>query len=500
MAQQQRILVGAITVCSLSLFVPQAWGISPEEAQKIEAAAPAKAPAVPAKPHKLLVFSFTKGYVHTAIPYGAKALEVMGSKTGAYEVVHSTDMSVFDAANLQQFDAICLNNSSQLDFSPEAQKAILDFVGNGKGIVGIHGATVNFAKWPEGAALLGGVFDGHPWVAEGTWAVKIDDPGHPLNAAFQGQGFKVNDELYRTKFSYPPRENLRVLVSIDMSDEATRTAKGIRPGETDYPLSWIRTYGRGRVFYTSFAHNHHLYWNPAILGHILAGVQFALGDLPADTTPSAKVTAGPGPGFRSLFNGTDLSGWRGNPDVWSAKDGVITGRTTPDCRICENNFLIWTGGEPRDFELHFKFRLENGNSGVYFRSLERTGMEKEPLIGCQADFSADGRWTGVIMEYTRREILAERGQKAAVGEDGKPRVVGSVGDPAELLKAVKPGQWNQYVVTAKAGHITLKINDVTMCELDDNDPKRIAQGKLALQVHEGPPMLVQFKDIYLREL
>jgi type 1 glutamine amidotransferase len=500
MAQQQRILVGAITVCSLSLFVPQAWGISPEEAQKIEAAAPAKAPAVPAKPHKLLVFSFTNGYVHTAIPYGAKALEVMGAKTGAYEVVHSTDMSAFEAANLKQFDAICLNNSSQLDFSPEAQKAILDFVSSGKGIVGIHGATVNFAKWPEGAALLGGVFDGHPWVAEGTWAVKIDDPGHPLNAAFQGQGFKVNDELYRTKFSYPPRENLRVLVSIDMSDEATRTAKGIRPGETDYPLSWIRTYGRGRVFYTSFAHNHHLYWNPAILGHILAGVQFALGDLPADTTPSAKVTAGPGPGFRSLFNGTDLSGWRGNPDVWSAKDGVITGRTTPDCRICENNFLIWTGGEPRDFELHFKFRLENGNSGVYFRSLERTGMEKEPLIGCQADFSADGRWTGVVMEYTRREILAECGQKAAVGEDGKPRVVGSVGDPAELLKAVKPGQWNQYVVTAKAGHITLKINDVTMCELDDNDPKRIAQGKLALQVHEGPPMLVQFKDIYLREL
>jgi type 1 glutamine amidotransferase len=500
MAQQQRILVGAITVCSLTLFVPRAWGISPEEAQKIEAAAPARAPAVPAKPRKLLVFSFTKGYVHTAIPYGAKALEVMGAKTGAYEVVHSTDMSVFDAASLQRFDAICLNNSSQLDFSPEAQKAILDFVGNGKGIVGIHGATVNFAKWPEGAALLGGVFDGHPWVAEGTWAVKIDDPGHPLNAAFQGQGFKVNDELYRTKFSYPPRENLRVLVSIDMSDEATRTAKGIRPGETDYPLSWIRTYGRGRVFYTSFAHNHHLYWDPAILQHILAGVQFVLGDLAADTTPSAKVTTGPGPGFRSLFNGKDLSGWRGNPDIWSVQDGVITGRTTPDCRICENNFLIWTGGEPRDFELHFKFRLENGNSGVYFRSLERTGMEKEPLIGCQADFSADGRWTGVIMEYTRREILAERGQKAVVSEDGNPRVVGSVGNPDELLKAVQPGQWNQYIVTAQAGHIVLRINGVTMCELDDNDPKRIVQGKLALQVHEGPPMQVQFKDIFLREL
>lgn len=82
----------------------------------------------------------------------------------------------------------------------------------------------------------------------------------------------------------------------------------------------------------------------------------------------------------------------------------------------------------------------------------------------------------------------------------RPRVVGSVGNPDDLLRAIKPGQWNQYIVTAQAGHVVLKINGVTMCELDDNDPKRIAQGKLALRVHEGPPMRVQFKDIYLREL
>ena len=102
--------------------------------------------------------------------------------------------------------------------------------------------------------------------------------------------------------------------------------------------------------------------------------------------------------------------------------------------------------------------------------------------------------------FRARRQVALRRRKAVVGEDGKIRVVGSLGNPDELLKAVQPGQWNQYIVTAKAGHIILKINDVIMCELDDNDPKRIVQGKLALQVHEGPPMLVQFKDIYLREL
>ena len=154
----------------------------------------------------------------------------------------------------------------------------------------------------------------------------------------------------------------------------------------------------------------------------------------------------------------------------------------------------------KDFELRLKFRIENGNSGIYFRSQERTGMHPEPLVGCQADFSADNRWTGVLIEYTRREILAERGQKVEVDDTAGIKVVGSVGDPKELLQHVKPKQWNDYTVSAKAGHVVLKINDVVMSEVHDNDPRRIPTGKLALQVHQGPPMLVQFKDIRLREL
>ena len=205
-------------------------------------------------------------------------------------------------------------------------------------------------------------------------------------------------------------------------------------------------------------------------------------------------------GFRSLFNGEDLKGWKGNPKIWSVKDGAITGQTTPQNRICENNFLIWTGGDVRDFELRLKFRIENGNSGIYFRSQERTNVHPEPLVGCQADFSADNRWTGVLIEYTRREILAERGQKVEVDQKGKIRVIGSVGDPKELLQHVRPKQWNDYTVIAKGGHVVLKINDVVMSEVQDNDPQRVPTGKLALQVHQGPAMLVQFKDIRLREL
>jgi len=152
--------------------------------------------------------------------------------------------------------------------------------------------------------------------------------------------------------------------------------------------------------------------------------------------------------------------------------------------------------------LRLKFRLENGNSGIYYRAKKRPANQTQgdPLVGTQADFDASGRWTGVIMEYLFRGVLAERGEKVVIDEDGKRQVVEAVGDPAELLRAVKPQEWNDYTVIAKGGSVVLKINGVTMCELDDRDPKRLVHGWLALQVHVGPPMRVQFKDIYLQRL
>ena len=103
------------------------------------------------------------------------------------------------------------------------------------------------------------------------------------------------------------------------------------------------------------------------------------------------------------------------------------------------------------------------------------------------------------MEYTLRNILAERGQKIRIDRTGRKEVIGSVGDPTELLKLVKPEQCNDYSVISNKGHTVLNINGVVMCEIDDKDPKRVPSGRLALQVHQGPPMLVQFKDIRLRQ-
>jgi len=277
------------TLCFLLLLTSYCQAVTPEEQQKIEQAAPTKATVIPKQPRKLLVFTLCgkEGFVHPSIPYVTKALEIIGQKTGAFKVTESNDMSVFQPNSLKQFDAVCFNNTTRLDFNdPVLQKSLMDFVKQGKGIVGIHAATDNFYTWPEAAAMLGGSFDGHPWNAPGTWAFKIEDPTHPVTAAFEGKGFKISEEVYRIK-PVDLRQNCRVLMSLDMSDPATAGVAGLRTGEMDYPVSWVRSFGRGRVFYTSLGHNLDLFWDARILRHYLDGIQFAMGDLDVDTTPSS---------------------------------------------------------------------------------------------------------------------------------------------------------------------------------------------------------------------
>jgi len=279
------------TVSSLADISAEGLG-NPQELEKIKNAMPEKATVTPKRPRKLLVFNLCKGYVHSSIPYCAKALEVMGKKTGAFEVVCSKDMAIFKAENLNQFDAVCFNNTTCLDFNePELRKSLIDFVEGGKGIIGIHAATDNFYNWPEAAEMLGGQFAGHPWNRSGNWAFKIEDPGHPINAAFGGRDFRLSDEIYRIK-PFNLRKNCRVLVGLDMTDQVNLTeAKGLMPTDKDVPISWVRCYGKGRVFYCSLGHNHELFWNTAVLQHYLDGIQFAMGDLAVDTTPSGEKPA-----------------------------------------------------------------------------------------------------------------------------------------------------------------------------------------------------------------
>jgi type 1 glutamine amidotransferase len=292
------VLIGVLMTGSAWAQARGQRGPSAEEIAKIEAAMPAKAIVQPAKPRKVLVIDLLgpNAYYHDSIPYWDKALEIMAQKTGAFSVTFGRDPNAFKAENLKQFDAICLNNTVSLplspDKTPELCKALMDFVKGGKGLIGIHAATDTFYAapyvWPEGQEMLGGKFTGHPWTGAGTWAIKIDEPNHPLMAPFKGQGFKIHDEIYRTEPPLYSRSKQLVLMSLDMSDETTK-AKSEKPTDADTGTSWVKTWGEGRVFYCSLGHNHEVIWTASVLEHYLRGIQFALGDLKIDTKPKTPA-------------------------------------------------------------------------------------------------------------------------------------------------------------------------------------------------------------------
>jgi len=213
-------------------------------------------------------------------------------------------------------------------------------------------------------------------------------------------------------------------------------------------------------------------------------------------------------GEKSLFNGKDLSGWEGRKDLWSVKDGAITGQTLPDKPIKNNTFLVWTGGEVSDFELTFKYRIVAGNSGMQYRSqVVSQNDETGPIVGgYQADFEAGQTYSGINYEERGRGILALRGEKTKLTADPADSkkmvktVVGKTEKTSEQLQAaIKHEDWNEYRIVAKGNVLQHYINGNLTSEVVDEHAERAAKsGKLALQLHAGPAMIVQMKDVVLK--
>ncbi len=204
-------------------------------------------------------------------------------------------------------------------------------------------------------------------------------------------------------------------------------------------------------------------------------------------------------GFTSIFDGKTLEGWDGDPDFWRVEDGAITAQTTKEKPLQANTFIIWREGELADFELKIEYRIFGGNSGIQYRSFEVEG-QKWVIGGYQADLDAANEWSGVNYGEKFRNILAKCGEEVVIGEDGERKVVGSVGDSEELRSGIKKEDWNEYHIIAKGNHLVQKINSVLMSELTDNDKIARASGLLALQLHTGAPMKIQFRNIRVKHL
>ena len=212
--------------------------------------------------------------------------------------------------------------------------------------------------------------------------------------------------------------------------------------------------------------------------------------------PAAEKEAG----FVPIFNGKDLGGWEGEGGFWSVQDGAITGISTPEKPVKGCTYLMCRGGKVADFELRFSFRIPAGNSGVQFRSRELGNWD---VAGYQADFDAPNQWTGCLYDCNSHRadpdrVIGPLGRKVAIDADGK-RTPTAVADPVALLKHVNKDDWNEYHVIARGSLITLKINGkVTSQVLDHEQGKAHREGILAIQLHGGPPMKVQIKDVRVK--
>ena len=224
-------------------------------------------------------------------------------------------------------------------------------------------------------------------------------------------------------------------------------------------------------------------------------------DSAASATPAAAKDES---GFQPLFDGKSLDNWDGNPKFWSVKDGTITGQTTKENPTQGNTFLVYKGGDVSDFELRFEYRIVGGNSGVQYRS-KVLDPKNWRVGGYQGDFEAGKTYSGILYDEGGvaggRNIMAQRGESVTYGADGKDRKVEKLPmSSEELQKQIKPEDWNEYTIIARGNHLVHKINGNTTAECVDQSDKALKSGVLALQLHAGPPMLVQFRNIRMKKL
>jgi type 1 glutamine amidotransferase len=295
-----RSTIAAITLALLSTAAtPTQAELSPDQARRIREAAPAKSRVQPKQPRRVLISNTPymessphKGYT---IPQGAYAMQTLGEITGAFQGAISDDQTLLLPEKIKQFDAIIMNNSCGPWTTPTDEsmpqfakfgtdkgkiekllrESFLKWVRSGGGVVAYHYSIGAARHWPELENVLGASCGGHPWNEE--VGVKLDEPDHPLLKVFQGQDFRITEEVFQYLDPYS-RDNVRVLLSID-TKTTNMQVKWLRRTDNDYALAWTKSYGQGRVFYSEFGHRTEIWWNPTILQFYLDAIQYTLGDL-----------------------------------------------------------------------------------------------------------------------------------------------------------------------------------------------------------------------------
>jgi len=237
-------------------------------------------------------------------------------------------------------------------------------------------------------------------------------------------------------------------------------------------------------------------------GGVLAAHQQTTPYVPKQSDRPMPVDADE-PGFQPIFDGATLTGWEGDPKYWRAENGVLVGEITPATVIKSNTFIIWRGGRPRDFELKLDYRITpGGNSGINYRSASVpdtvTPDNKFALRGYQFDLDGAKRYVGNNYEEKGRLFMAVRGQVTRIVGGRPPVVLATFGEAADLA-SIAGDDWNAVHLVIRGNTLMHFLNGRLMSvTIDDDGPNRPVDGLLGVQVHVGPPMKVEYRNIRLK--
>ncbi|MGW0311105.1 ThuA domain-containing protein [Streptomyces flavidovirens] len=413
----------------------------------------AKGDAVPKK--RVLVFSKTAGFRHDSIAAGITALKELGAQRGL-AVDATEEAKQFTPENLARYDAVAFLSTTGDVLNTNQQTVFEQYVADGGGYLGIHAAADTEYDWKFYGGLVGAYFHSHPQTQKAT--VRVEDHDHPATAHLDS-GWERTDEWYNYRTN--PREQARVLATLDETSYTGGTMKG------DHPIAWCQPYEGGRSFYTGGGHTKESYAEPAFRKHLLGGMLYATGIAKADCKPSK--------GYRSIFNGETLEGWKqAGPGSFEVKDD----RTLNS--VGGMGLLWYQAKELKSYSLKLDWKMAgDDNSGIF--------------VGFPA---SDDPWSAVSKGY---EIQID-------ATDAPDRTTGSVyGFKAANIAARDaalnpPGEWNSYEIRVEGERLRVFLNGVKINDFTNTDPARsLAQGHIGIQNH-GADDQVSFRDIKVKEL
>jgi type 1 glutamine amidotransferase len=415
------------------------------------------APAVsdPAHTKRVLVFSKTAGFRHDSIPDGIAAVRQLGEGHG-FTVDATEDAGAFTGKNLRRYDAVVFMSTTGDVLDAAQQKEFEGYIRHGGGYVGVHAAADTEYDWAFYGGLAGAWFQNHPAIQPAT--VNVEDRAHPATSHL-GRTWERTDEWYNYRSN--PREHAHVLASLDETSYTGGTMNG------DHPIAWCQDYQGGRAFYTGGGHTKESYADPAFRQHLLGGIRWVIGDTQADCRPEN--------GYRPLFDGTSLDGWRqaGPGGFTLSDDGTLT--STGGLGL-----LWYTPSGLGSYSLKLDWKAAgDDNSGVF--------------VGFPP---SDDPWSAVDNGY---EVQID-------ATDVPEKTTGSVYgfQSADLKKRDRalnpPGEWNTYEIRVEGERLRVWLNGVKINDFTNTDPARsLRDGHIGIQNH-GTGDEVSFRDIRIKEL